>query len=99
MYEDTSPRNGKRVLVDRLWPRGMSKERAHLDEWLRDVARSADLRPRTRHPHGVRDLRRAAARVDTGGGEDVADEVAVGPRVLVVEDDVGAVDHAGPSFR
>ncbi|MEU9546511.1 MULTISPECIES: DUF488 domain-containing protein [Streptomyces] len=44
MYEDTSSRNGKRVLVDRLWPRGMSKERAHLDEWLRDVAQSADLR-------------------------------------------------------
>ncbi|WP_406111664.1 DUF488 domain-containing protein [Streptomyces sp. NBC_01003] len=44
MYEDTSSQNGKRVLVDRLWPRGMSKERAHLDEWLRDVAPSADLR-------------------------------------------------------
>ncbi|MFJ5219695.1 DUF488 domain-containing protein [Streptomyces sp. NPDC088354] len=44
IYEDTSSRDGKRVLVDRLWPRGMSKERAHLDEWLRDVAPSADLR-------------------------------------------------------
>jgi uncharacterized protein YeaO (DUF488 family) len=32
------------VLVDRVWPRGMSKERAHLDEWLRDVAPSTDLR-------------------------------------------------------
>ncbi|MER7684104.1 DUF488 family protein [Streptomyces sp. NPDC097610] len=30
MYEDTSSRNGKRVLVDRRWPRGTSKERAHL---------------------------------------------------------------------
>ncbi|MFF2520692.1 DUF488 domain-containing protein [Streptomyces liangshanensis] len=38
------PHGGKRVLVDRLWPRGMSKERAHLDEWLREVAPSADLR-------------------------------------------------------
>ncbi|MFJ4845488.1 MULTISPECIES: DUF488 domain-containing protein [unclassified Streptomyces] len=44
IYEETSPRDGKRVLVDRLWPRGMSKERARLDEWLRDVAPSADLR-------------------------------------------------------
>ncbi|MEU6341768.1 DUF488 family protein [Streptomyces sp. NPDC046977] len=44
IYEETSSRDGKRVLVDRLWPRGMSKERAHLDEWLRDVAPSADLR-------------------------------------------------------
>lgn len=44
IYEDTSSRDGTRVLVDRLWPRGMSKERAHLDEWLRDVAPSSELR-------------------------------------------------------
>ncbi|MFD9006673.1 DUF488 domain-containing protein [Streptomyces sp. NPDC059582] len=44
IYESTSPHDGKRVLVDRLWPRGVSKERAHLDEWLRDVAPSTDLR-------------------------------------------------------
>ncbi|GGK30771.1 hypothetical protein GCM10011583_73290 [Streptomyces camponoticapitis] len=44
IYEDTSSRDDKRVLVDRLWPRGMSKERAHLDEWLRDVAPSNGLR-------------------------------------------------------
>jgi uncharacterized protein YeaO (DUF488 family) len=35
---------GRRVLVDRLWPRGLSKEEAKLDEWLRDVAPSTDLR-------------------------------------------------------
>jgi uncharacterized protein YeaO (DUF488 family) len=44
IYEDASPQDGKRVLVDRLWPRGVSKEEAHLDEWLRDVAPSTDLR-------------------------------------------------------
>ncbi|MEU4092878.1 DUF488 family protein [Streptomyces sp. NPDC026673] len=44
IYEDTLSRDGTRVLVDRLWPRGMSKERAHLDEWLRDVAPSSELR-------------------------------------------------------
>ncbi|MFD7958515.1 DUF488 domain-containing protein [Streptomyces ardesiacus] len=44
IYEEATPQDGKRVLVDRLWPRGMSKERAELDEWLRDVAPSADLR-------------------------------------------------------
>ncbi|MEW5354558.1 DUF488 domain-containing protein [Streptomyces sp. 16-176A] len=44
VYEDTSPEDGKRVLVDRVWPRGMRKEDAHLDEWLRDVAPSTDLR-------------------------------------------------------
>lgn len=44
VYEDTAPRDGKRVLVDRVWPRGMRKEDAHLDEWLRDVAPSSALR-------------------------------------------------------
>lgn len=36
--------DGKRVLVDRLWPRGVSKERAHLDDWCKDVAPSTELR-------------------------------------------------------
>ncbi|MCT7354723.1 DUF488 domain-containing protein [Streptomyces sp. 15-116A] len=44
IYEDPSPEDGKRVLVDRLWPRGVSKEEAGLDEWLKDVAPSTDLR-------------------------------------------------------
>ncbi|WP_030176549.1 DUF488 domain-containing protein [Streptomyces sp. NRRL S-813] len=44
IYEEPSAQDGKRVLVDRLWPRGVSKERADLDEWLKDVAPSTDLR-------------------------------------------------------
>ncbi|ANH94579.1 DUF488 domain-containing protein [Streptomyces sp. NPDC057197] len=44
IYEDASPRDGTRVLVDRLWPRGVSKEDARWDEWLRDIAPSTDLR-------------------------------------------------------
>jgi len=44
VYEETSPQDGKRVLVDRVWPRGVRKEDAHLDEWLRDVAPSSELR-------------------------------------------------------
>jgi uncharacterized protein YeaO (DUF488 family) len=44
VYEEPSPQDGKRVLVDRLWPRGVSKEAAHLDTWLKDVAPSTDLR-------------------------------------------------------
>lgn len=36
--------DGIRVLVDRLWPRGMSKERASLDLWLKEIAPSTDLR-------------------------------------------------------
>ncbi|MFF7140249.1 MULTISPECIES: DUF488 domain-containing protein [Streptomyces] len=44
VYDESSPRDGRRVLVDRVWPRGMRKEEAHLDEWLRDVAPSTALR-------------------------------------------------------
>ena len=44
VYDDDRPDDGYRVLVDRLWPRGVSKERAALDEWAKDVAPSDGLR-------------------------------------------------------
>ncbi len=43
-YEPPSPSDGYRVLIDRLWPRGVSRERAHLDAWEKDLAPSAALR-------------------------------------------------------
>jgi uncharacterized protein YeaO (DUF488 family) len=44
IYDEPAADDGYRVLVDRLWPRGVSKERAALDEWMKDVAPSPDLR-------------------------------------------------------
>jgi uncharacterized protein YeaO (DUF488 family) len=44
VYEAPSRSDGMRLLVDRLWPRGLSKERAAVDEWLRDLAPSDELR-------------------------------------------------------
>lgn len=44
VYEPPDPADGYRVLVDRLWPRGLTKEAAHLDAWLRDLAPSDELR-------------------------------------------------------
>jgi uncharacterized protein YeaO (DUF488 family) len=44
VYEQPSADDGVRVLVDRVWPRGLSKERAHVDEWLKQVAPSTELR-------------------------------------------------------
>ncbi|GAA4214097.1 DUF488 domain-containing protein [Microbispora amethystogenes] len=44
IYEESSPEDGRRVLVDRVWPRGMRKADARIDEWLRDVAPSTELR-------------------------------------------------------
>lgn len=44
IYEPVSPRDGFRVLVDRLWPRGIKKENAKIDLWLKEIAPSNELR-------------------------------------------------------
>src|ERR1700712_457690 len=44
VYEPVEKADGKRILVDRLWPRGVKKELAQLDEWMKAVAPSVDLR-------------------------------------------------------
>src|SRR5699024_4399680 len=43
VYEEVAPNDGYRLLVDRVWPRGVSKEKAQLDEWNKDIAPSTDL--------------------------------------------------------
>jgi len=43
-YEEPDREDGTRILVDRLWPRGLTKEKARVDLWLKDVAPSTDLR-------------------------------------------------------
>lgn len=49
IYDDPAPGDGTRVLVDRIWPRGMSKARAQLDEWCKQIAPSTELRTWYRH--------------------------------------------------
>ncbi|MCG7209662.1 DUF488 domain-containing protein [Streptomyces arenae] len=44
VYESPEPEDGLRVLVDRLWPRGVSKEDAHVDEWPKGLTPSTELR-------------------------------------------------------
>ncbi len=44
VYDEVSPSDGARVLVDRVWPRGIRKETLALTEWLRDIAPSTELR-------------------------------------------------------
>lgn len=44
IYDDPTPDDGLRVLVERLWPRGMTRDRARIDLWLKDVAPIAELR-------------------------------------------------------
>ena len=44
VYEPASDGDGTRILVDRLWPRGLSRDKAHIDIWLKDIAPSDELR-------------------------------------------------------
>jgi uncharacterized protein YeaO (DUF488 family) len=44
VYESYETSDGFRILVDRLWPRGVSKEKAHVDVWLKEIAPSTELR-------------------------------------------------------
>ncbi|VVD76563.1 hypothetical protein PIN31115_00892 [Pandoraea iniqua] len=58
VYDAASPDDGQRVLADRLWPRGLSKEKAKIDFWAKDVTPSADLRKWFHaHPEQFSDFR------------------------------------------
>ena len=46
VYDPPAKADGLRVLVDRLWPRGIAKDKAHIDQWLKDIAPSDALRRR-----------------------------------------------------
>jgi|SRR5215472_1020574 len=80
VYEDPSPSDGIRVLVDRLWPRGLKKAEVRMDAWLRDLAPSHELRKWFhRHPQEqqqfhkryVEELHGAAAREALSGLENL----------------------------
>lgn len=44
VYDPVDPEDGKRILIDRLWPRGLKKEDLKMDEWLKEIAPSDQLR-------------------------------------------------------
>lgn len=48
-YAEAEESDGKRILVDRLWPRGVSKEKAQLDEWLKELGPTTELRQWFQH--------------------------------------------------
>jgi uncharacterized protein YeaO (DUF488 family) len=49
VYEKPAKEDGYRILVDRLWPRGLTKEKAHVDLWMKEIAPSDELRKRFHH--------------------------------------------------
>ena len=62
VYEPANPEDGVRILVDRLWPRGLSKEKAAIDQWMKDIAPSAELRKWFGHdPNRWQEFRRRYA--------------------------------------
>lgn len=53
IYEPSSVEDGYRILVDRLWPRGISKERARIDEWAKMISPSTELRKEFNHERSM----------------------------------------------
>jgi len=89
VYEKPSAADGDRYLVDRLWPRGLKKQDAHLKGWLRDLAPSSDLRHWFSHdPHRWEEFqRRYVAELEdpekTSQIEDLLERVRQGIATLV----------------
>jgi uncharacterized protein YeaO (DUF488 family) len=89
VYEHPEPQDGTRVLVDRLWPRGLRKDAARLDEWAKDVAPSSELRTWYGHdPEKFGEFRRRyAAELAQGAPraalEHLATLTAAGPVTLL----------------
>ena len=73
VYEPASPSDGTRILVDRLWPRGLSKEKAHYDLWLKDVAPSTELRTAFHHDGVPFDEFARAYAAELAGNQDALD--------------------------
>ncbi len=79
VYEKPAKEDGFRVLVDRLWPRGLTKERAHVDLWMKEIAPSDELRKWFHH--GDRDWAEFVKRYKTelaGKNEALAELKKVG---------------------
>jgi uncharacterized protein YeaO (DUF488 family) len=87
VYEPASRDDGRRILVDRLWPRGLSKEEAAVDLWLKEIAPSAGLRKWFGHdPDKWREFqRRYRAEIDANGDalRALKEAVGKGPATLL----------------
>lgn len=94
VYDPPAPEDGQRVLVDRLWPRGLSKEKAAIDLWLKEIAPSRTLRQWSGHePARWREFQlRYRAELDANGemvGQ-LRDVIRAGKTTLIY----GAKDEA-----
>lgn len=89
VYEPADPGDGTRILVDRLWPRGIGRDKARIDLWLRDIAPSDALRKRFHGKPEDWDLFRAAYAAELESAEaraaakDLLDRLREGPVTLL----------------
>lgn len=86
VYDAPEAGDGERILVDRLWPRGLSKQAAALDEWMKDIAPSAELRKWFHHEAGLWEefcLRYRAELSDNPRVASLRQKIAAGPVTLV----------------
>ncbi|MFI6349630.1 DUF488 domain-containing protein [Streptomyces sp. NPDC050560] len=89
VYEEAEPDGGARVLVDRVWPRGLSKEAAGLDSWRKDVAPSTELRKWYGHDPGRHEEFERRYRAELAAPEaaealdELREEAARGPLTLL----------------
>ena len=86
-YEQADAADGERILVDRLWPRGLSKKKAHIDLWMKEIAPSTELRVWFGHdPAKWKDFRgryKTELRNNTDLIETLAGKAEEGPITLV----------------
>ncbi|HEX6982615.1 MAG TPA: DUF488 domain-containing protein [Balneolaceae bacterium] len=75
IYDDSDKNDGSRFLVDRLWPRGVSKEDANLDDWLKGITPSSDLRKWFDHDPEKWDEFKSAYREELAANQDQLDKV------------------------
>lgn len=97
IYDVPSPEDGTRILVDRLWPRGVSKARAELDLWDKDIAPSPELRTWWNHDPSQYDEFANRYREELGHNPAVSELVALaekGPVTLLYAARDPAVNHA-----
>lgn len=86
-YDPPSPRDGTRVLVDRLWPRGVKKAEAHIAQWMKEIAPSNELRKWFGHDPERWDEFRRRYKAELAGKREVVGELRElarqGPLTLV----------------
>ena len=100
VYEAASPDDGYRVLVERLWPRGVSKEKAHLDGWVKALAPSDELRRWYEHDPAKWDEFRLRYKKELSAPEqqrllaDLAERALTGTVTLVYASKAGDISNA-----